>query len=126
MRSRRYLTACSFALALLVARAADAQLGSTSSSSAPADSSGVSGIRLGDRLVLHLVVGTEIGWDSNVFYTPSTGTPGPVNSFYLRLTPGFDLTTRPRNGIPVVQFDFHGGLGYVEYLNTNSDIQRHR
>ncbi len=56
----------------------------------------------------------------------------PTNAFYLRLNPSFDLTTRPRQGAPAFQFDFYGGLGYVEYLSDRqgprgpSPVQRQR
>jgi len=84
------------------------------------------GIRLGSALVLHLSLGTEVGWDSNVFYEANTAAIKPTNAFYLRLNPAFDLTTRPRQGAPAVQLDFHGGLGYVEYLTSDTTLQGHR
>lgn len=81
------------------------------------------GVRLGDTMVLHMSLGTELGWDSNVFYQASN----EASSFYLRLTPGFDLTNRPRlEGQRAIQFDVHGGLNYVEYLSSNAEIVSHR
>ena len=87
---------------------------------------GSGGLRLGDALVLHLSLGTELGWDSNVYYEADTPTSKPTNAFYLRLNPSFDLTTRPRQGAPAFQFDFYGGLGYVEYLSAEKVLEDHR
>ena len=97
-------------------------VGGAASAADPGTTSTGGGIRLGDSLVLHLGLGTEVGWDSNVFYEANT----PTNAFYLRLNPSFDLTTRPRQALPPVQLDFHGGLGYVEYLTSNSAVESHR
>src|SRR5688572_17046520 len=48
------------------------------------------GIALGDRLVLHLGIGAEFRYDSNVFYEDSNGT----QALALRLTPTFALATK--------------------------------
>src|SRR5437868_15432448 len=70
-----------------------------------------SGIRLGDALVLHLAMGLEFDFDSNPFFdaNPSGGV------FEMRLLPGFDLTNRPRAAHRQGEFDFNGGLTYLEY-----------
>src|SRR4051812_31066392 len=107
MRLRRYLVLLVLLAIPCVGATARAQTGD--SSTAPV---GRGGIRLGDALILHLGAGVEVGWDSNVFYEANN----PTNAFYLRLNPSFNLTTRPREGSAPFQFDFHGGLGYVEYL----------
>jgi hypothetical protein len=126
MRLRRYLTLLTALVLLGAAPTAHAQAGGASGSGsvATAAPSGSGGIRLGDALVLHLFLGTELGWDSNVFYQDSS--QHPTNAFYLRLNPGFDLTTKPRNAAPAFQLDFHGGLGYVEYLTNQKVIENHR
>jgi hypothetical protein len=80
-----------------------------------------SGIRLGEAFVLHVGAGIELGWDSNVFYQPSS--VGEVNSFSLRLTPHFDLTNRPRGGERQIVFDLHGGLNYLEWLNSSPTLR---
>jgi hypothetical protein len=116
MRLRRYL-------ALLTAFALFGVSSPTRAQSAAADAvAAAHGIRLGDALVLHLALGTELGWDSNVFYEAVN----PHSSFYLRLNPNFDLTTRPREARRTVEFDLHGGLGYVEYLTGDPAISSHR
>jgi hypothetical protein len=115
MRLRRYL------LLLLIcglvgaaSRAAHAQ---------QATMSDLRGIRLGDALVLHLSLGTEFQYDSNVFYTASNQT----GAFTLRLYPQFDLTNRPRGGDRrQIEFDFHGGFNYLEYLTSDTSVSSHR
>lgn len=114
MRLRRYLILLLAFAILGVAGRARAQ-----ASDRPA---GGLGIRLGESLVLHLSLAVEPGWDSNVFYE----SVNPHSSFYLRLNPSFDLTTRPRQGHRTIEFNLHGGLGYVEYLTNDATIQNHR
>jgi hypothetical protein len=80
------------------------------------------GIRLGETFVLHLSMGIEFDWDSNVFYEKDN----PKNAFFMRLNPGFQLTNRPRQGTVPIQFDLHGGLSYIEYLTSNKAISNHR
>src|SRR4051812_44758292 len=106
MRLRRYLALLTLLAISCVSAAARAQIsdqpGSTLAPSAP----GSGGIRLGQSLVLHLAMGLEVGWDSNIFFEPDTATIHPSNAFYLRLNPSFNLTTRPRQASPPFQFDF--------------------
>jgi len=122
MRLRRYLSILAF-LALFgagtISNAQDTPQLPSSSTGSPGG-----GIRLGDALVLHLAMGLEAGWDSNVYFQPDTPTAPAVNAFYLRLNPSFDLTNRPRQGARAFQLDFHGGLSYVEYL-SNRDVTAH-
>lgn len=111
MRLRRYLAILTLLAVSSIGGRARAQ----------AAAGGTGGIRLGDALVLHLGMGIETGWDSNVFFEPDTATNPATNAFYLRLNPNFDLTNRPRQGTRAFQLDFHGGLSYVEYL-SNRDV----
>jgi hypothetical protein len=119
MRLRRYLVTI-FGCVLACALPARAQSATTSDTPAL---TGGNGIRLGEALVLHLGLGLEFAWDSNVFYQPSGQT---TNAFEMLLQPSFDLTNAPRQGTRAIQFDFHGGLNYVEYLTTDSELARHR
>src|SRR4051794_37345070 len=82
MRLRRYLSILTMTLILGVAGQARAE-----SSTQP--SYGPTGIRLGDRFVLHLSMGLEFDWDSNVFFAESGNT---INAFFMRLTPQFQIT----------------------------------
>src|SRR3954467_5193097 len=88
------------------------------------------GIRLGDKMMLHLGLGTEVGWDSNIFYSDSAGSAnnpgGPVSAFYLRLIPTLELTNRTRGSTRAVDFGFRAGMNYVEYLTGDASISRHR
>src|SRR4051812_18981997 len=79
------------------------------------------GIKLGQRLVFHPALSTEVRYDSNVFYEPESrgGTHG---SAALRLSPSVGIATRP--GIatvrPTVEFRLSAGLDYTEYLNPDT------
>lgn len=117
MRLRRYLAILSVCVAIGVGGAAHAQAGA-----APPTVGAGRGIRLGEPLVLHLGIAVDVTWDSNVFYEANNGT----SAFFLRINPFFDLTNRPRAGTRMVQFDLHGGLGYVEYLTTSQRLAAHR
>ena len=120
MRLRRYLAFLTVSVALCVGASARAQAPAVG---APANFMGSGlGFKLGGSLILHLGLSTDIIYDSNVFYT----TTNTVGSFELRLNPFFDLTNRPRQGSRMLQFDFHGGMGYVEYLNGDSAVVQHR
>jgi hypothetical protein len=84
------------------------------------------GIALGERLVLHPGIGAEIRYDSNIFYEATNEKQGAV----LRLTPWLDLATRPalRGGATphTIDFRFHAGLDYREYLTSDQNISQHR
>jgi hypothetical protein len=84
------------------------------------------GIRLGDRLVLHLGLGAEIRYDSNVFFQSSNTT----GSFLLGVLPSIDLATRPpiRGGSQphTIDFRFHAGMRYNEFLTSNDAVRQHR
>lgn len=122
MRRRRYLAFLTTLALLATAGVASAQTSTYAGAPPTAISSSARGIRLGDALVLHLGLGTEFGWDSNVFYESKN----EANSFYMRLTPNFDLTNRPRTAHRQIEFDLHGALNYVEYLTGDATIRSHR
>ena len=90
-------------------------------SRAAAQTSG-NGIRLGNALILHLGMGLEFDYDDNVFYTSGNN----VGAFEMRLSPGFDLTNRPRQMRRQIEFDLHGGLNYLEYLSSDPLLQQLR
>ena len=85
------------------------------------------GIRLGDRLVLHPGIGVEFRYDTNVFFQPPGSETG---AFLLRVLPSLDLATRPGvrgGGAPhAIDFRFHAGADYNEFLTGDSTISRHR
>lgn len=83
------------------------------------------GIRLGERLVLHLGTGLEFRFDDNVFYVDRDKT----SAFLFRFTPILTLATRPvaRDGSRhKVDFMFNVGLDYNEYLTSDEALARHR
>jgi len=110
MRKLALLVALTGVLAGGVARAQSMAVTGTPSAAVEGD-----GIKLGDRLVLHLGVGAQLRYDSNVFYESTN----PTQALVLQLTPNFALSTRPasRDGQPH-KFDFRlsGGLNYNEFV----------
>jgi hypothetical protein len=84
------------------------------------------GFRLGDSLVLHLGITTDIHYDSNVFYEANN----PTGAAILRVVPRFDLATRPpqRGGSMPHKLDFRIGaaLDYQEYLTNQAVVSTHR
>jgi hypothetical protein len=123
MRLRRYLFSLTFCASALVAlggtAAAQPYSPPTLAATAP---TGGNGIRLGDAMVLHLGLGIEFDYDSNVFYQNS----GVTSAFFMRLAPSFDLNNSPRGATRVVDFNLYGGMSYIEYLTTNAALARHR
>ncbi len=91
---------------------------------APAAAVEGAGIALGERLVLHLGVGAEVRYDSNVFFE----NVNPTQGIALRLTPRFYLSTknaqRPNADGTVsphkVEFKLGAGLDYREWLYSNT------
>ncbi len=82
------------------------------------------GFALGDRLLLHLGIGVEFMYDSNVFYESSH----PHQAALMLLTPNIALATRAaRDGAAeLVDFRFSAGLNYAEYLTSDTTLSRHR
>jgi hypothetical protein len=119
------LAACAFAPAIARAQSIAAGLPPGAKVEGP-------GIALGDRLVLHLGVGAELRYDSNVFYSDG-GPNSPITSgLALRLTPQFSLATKNAqravapDGTPVshtVDFRFGAGLDYREWLVANTGVR---
>src|SRR5437773_9387626 len=83
------------------------------------------GIRLGDRLVLHLGLAAEFRYDSNIFFQSSNET----GAFLFAAIPSVDLATRPpvRGGsLPhTLDFRLHAAMRYNEYLTSNQIIASH-
>jgi hypothetical protein len=81
------------------------------------------GIKLGDRLLLHLGLAAEFRWDSNVFFQNS----GETRAFLFRLLPTVDLATRTaRDGSHIVDFRLHAGMAYNEFITTDASLAQHR
>lgn len=113
MRLRRILLVpmvC--ALAMLPARA--------HAGSDPAVQTG-DGVKLGDAAILHLSLGVELDYDSNVAYQTK-----PIGALELRLLPGFDISNSPRGGQRQFLWDVYGALNYLEYLANLTDNENLR
>jgi hypothetical protein len=82
------------------------------------------GVLLGETAILHLGVGVDGGYDSNVFYNDEQ----KVGSYVLRVAPFLSLTNTARNGeIPSgLFFDSRVSLTYKEYFSSAEDITRLR
>jgi hypothetical protein len=121
MRLRRYLY-LSALVGTLIALSGNALAQYVPTTLAPANVVRGNGIRLGDALILHVGMGIEFDYDSNVFYENSNVT----GAFFMRLSPGLLLTNSPRGASRTVDFDFHAGLSYIEYLTSDSSVSSHR
>jgi hypothetical protein len=110
--------------ALLSARVVIAQEINIGYQGLPHKASGESqtGINLGEGLLLHVGAGSEIGYDSNVYYGNST--TGMVSSGLVRATSFVELTNASRTGATSagLSFDVRGGLTYRRYLADNPDL----
>lgn len=93
----------------------------------PAKSTGKtaeSGIQVSDGALLHVGVGAEGGYDSNVFF----GETNVRSSALVRIVPFLELTNANRAG-PVassVFFDLGAALTYREYLSSDQQIRDQR
>src|ERR1700761_5821040 len=110
MRLRRYLSILTLFLL------------ATTSTGARAQAVSGEGVKLGETFLLHVGLGLELDYDTNLFYEAQN----PHRAFELRLTPRFDLTNTPRIGGRQFQLDFHGGLNYLEYLTSDPAIEHLR
>jgi hypothetical protein len=74
------------------------------------------GLKLGDQLVLHLGVGAELRYDSNVFFEPTN----EVGALIFRALGSVDLATRPKQrggNLPhTIDFRLHLGVDYTEFV----------
>jgi opacity protein-like surface antigen len=83
------------------------------------------GIRLSESALLHVGVGAEAGYDTNVFYTGET----PVDSAVLNVTPFFSIGNGLRRGTEVASrlvYQFGASLTYREYLNEDPNVKAQR
>jgi hypothetical protein len=132
MRPRRYLPFLTTLLLLSAGATARAQVASGAATSPSSGeegnprAAGSGGIRLGSTFILKLSMLVEFDWDSNVFFQPDNGPEKPTNAFFMRLNPGFLITNQPRLGARAITLNLHGGLSYIEYLTSNSNLAGHR
>ncbi len=83
------------------------------------------GAKLGDSALLHAGIGAEVGYDSNVFYSPSGTRKG---SGVARVTPALNISNAERDGtLPDgMAYDLNASLAYREYLSSDDDIKKQR
>ena len=104
--------------ALLAGRIAAAQEVTIGYQGLPSKSTGESntGIQIADGVLLHVGIGVEAGYDTNVFYAPIN----TVGSSIFRFMPFAEITNATRLG-PVsreLTFDARAGLQYRHYGNS--------
>jgi hypothetical protein len=92
---------------------------------APAARAEGPGIKLGDRLLLHLGVAAAFRYDDNVFFQTNNLKIAGVE---FRLLPTIDLGTRGARGGGgnIIDFRLHAGMAYTEYLNERDTLGPHR
>src|SRR6185369_7155092 len=91
---------------------------------ARAPSNSETGVQVSDGVLLHLGIGAEAGYDSNVFYQASGEQASPI----LRVLPFAELTNATRTGVVPsgMFFDLAASLTYREYLSSDPTIRSQR
>ena len=81
------------------------------------------GAKLGESTLLHAAVGADVGYDSNVFYSPT-----PTAAAVAHVTPALDLSNGERDGsMPDGAFyDLGANLTYREYLSGGAEVRKLR
>jgi len=81
---------------------------------------GESGVQLSDSTLMHAGVGSEIGYDSNVYYT-DTASGATTGAGILRILPFIEITNASRTGEAPssVYFDANASLLYREYIASD-------
>jgi hypothetical protein len=82
------------------------------------------GLQLSDSALLHLGIGAEAGYDSNVFYSENNAKASPI----IRILPFLELTNATRMGSHPsgASFDLGAALTYREYLSNDPLIRDQR
>jgi hypothetical protein len=116
------------ALALLSARRAAAQEVSIGYQGLPSKVQGESktGINLAEGVLLHVGVGAEAGWDSNVFYGSSSSPGSVISAGILRFNGFGELTNATRSEGAQLTYDVRAGLTYRRYISDNASVNRFR
>lgn len=78
------------------------------------------GVQVSDGVLLHLGVGAEAGYDSNVFYDNT-----PIGSGLIRVLPYAELANATRTGPASRElvFDLRAGLQYRHYLSNDPSVK---
>jgi hypothetical protein len=84
------------------------------------------GINLGEGVLMHVGLGAEAGYDSNVFYGSSSIPGAVIGSPILRFTGFGEITNASRSGsVPALSYDVRAGLTYRRYLSDNEFVKRY-
>jgi hypothetical protein len=113
-------------IATLVASSAAAQDVTIGYQGLPYRSTGESntGVQVSEGVLLHVGAGAEFGYDTNVFYQPSTSA---IGSGLVRVLPWLELANATRTG-PVAKelvFDLRAGLQYRHYFSQDASVQQY-
>jgi hypothetical protein len=85
------------------------------------------GINLAEGVLLHVGVGAEAGYDSNVFYGSSSIPGAVIGSGILRFNTFGELTNASRSGgTPALTYDFRAGLTYRRYTSSNPNLSSYQ
>lgn len=85
------------------------------------------GVNLAEGVLLHMGLGAEAGYDSNVFYGSSSDPGAVVGSGILRFNGFGELTNTTRTGaMPELTYDIRAGLTYRRYTSSDADVQLYR
>jgi hypothetical protein len=81
------------------------------------------GAKLGEGTLLHVALGADVGYDSNVFYSQT-----PTSATVAHVTPAVDLSNGERDGrVPDgVFYDLGASLTYREYLSGGDEVRKLR
>jgi hypothetical protein len=84
--------------------------------------SGEGGIPIGEGSRLHAGIGTEVGYDSNIFYQPSNAISSPL----LRVLPYLDLTNQgfTREFTTGIFYDLSASLQYRHMFSDDNQIDQ--
>ena len=84
---------------------------------------GAIGAKLGEGTLLHAALGADVGYDSNVFYSPT-----PKSATVAHVTPALDISNAERDGsVPDgVYYDLGANLTYREYLSGGDEVRKLR
>lgn len=127
MNRRLALTIAVFAL--LGARRAAAQETSIGYQGLPYKATGESptGINLGEGVLMHVGLGAEAGYDSNVFYGSSSIPGAVIGSGILRITGFGEISNGIRGGGsgPGLSYDVRAGMTYRRYLSDNEFVKNY-
>jgi hypothetical protein len=82
------------------------------------------GVRLSESGMLHLGIGAEAGYDTNVFFQDQNAISAPL----LRVIPYVQMTNAGRDGAvpPGIYYDLSAALTYREYLSDDENVKAQR